>query len=175
MGYTVYWTRTDEPITQGFVDEVKEVIKKSIEKGISIRGWDGTGEPTITKEYIRFNGNAELDLDHETFALDSIDDKFGFCKTARKPYDWTVKKILKIAEEYGLVTEVSDDGNCEFVTDKEYLGEETTLLYDLLKKHAGHRVEIAEYGDGANFALEDIDTNEVIFDTDGYDLIGKEN
>ena len=47
-----------------------------------------------------------------------------------------------------------------------------TLLYELLKAHAGHCVEIVEYGDGVNFALEDLDTNEVIFDTDIYDLVG---
>ena len=45
-------------------------------------------------------------------------------------------------------------------------------LYEMLRKHAGHRVEIVEYGDGVNFSLEDIDTGEVIFDTDCYDLIG---
>ncbi len=43
-------------------------------------------------------------------------------------------------------------------------------LYDLLKEHVGHRVEIAQYGNGDNFALEDLDTDEVIFDTDLYDL-----
>lgn len=49
-----------------------------------------------------------------------------------------------------------------------------TLLYKLLKEHAGHMVEIVEYGDGVNYSLEDIDTNEVIFDTDLYDLVGIE-
>lgn len=52
--------------------------------------------------------------------------------------------------------------------------QQETLLYQMLKKHAGHRVEIAEYGDGINFALEDMDTNEVIFDTDIYNLTGRE-
>ena len=47
-----------------------------------------------------------------------------------------------------------------------------TYLYRLFKEHAGNRVEIVEYGDGVNFALEDIDTGEVIIDTDGYDLVG---
>ena len=47
-----------------------------------------------------------------------------------------------------------------------------TLLYQLLKEHAGHRIEITEYGNGINFSLEDMDTNEVIFDTDLYDLVG---
>lgn len=47
-----------------------------------------------------------------------------------------------------------------------------TLLYKLLKEHAGHRITITEYGNGTNFALEDEDTGEVIFDTDIYDLTG---
>ena len=47
-----------------------------------------------------------------------------------------------------------------------------TLLYKLLKVHKGHKVVITEYGDGDNFALEDLTTNEVIFDTDCYDLVG---
>ncbi len=50
-----------------------------------------------------------------------------------------------------------------------------TVLYKLLKEHAGHTVEIAEYGDGVNFSLEDVDTNEVIFDTDIYDLVARED
>ena len=47
-------------------------------------------------------------------------------------------------------------------------------LYEALKAHVGHRVEIAQYGNGDNFALEDLDTDEVIFDTDIYDLTANE-
>lgn len=46
------------------------------------------------------------------------------------------------------------------------------ILYELLKSHFGHKVVIAQYSDGMNFALEDTDTGEVIFDTDIYDLVG---
>lgn len=49
-----------------------------------------------------------------------------------------------------------------------------TLLFELLKKHFGYKVVIAQYGDGMNFALEDTDTGEVIFDTEVYDLVGVE-
>ena len=48
-----------------------------------------------------------------------------------------------------------------------------SLLWRLLEPHIGHTIEIAKYGD-QNISLEDMDTNEVIFDTDAYDLIGLE-
>lgn len=44
------------------------------------------------------------------------------------------------------------------------------LLYDLLKRHVGHHVVIAEYGDGVNISLECEKCGCVIFDTDLYDL-----
>lgn len=44
-------------------------------------------------------------------------------------------------------------------------------LYELLESHIGHRIEIVKYGD-KNISVEDVDTNEGIFDTDIYDLVG---
>ena len=44
-------------------------------------------------------------------------------------------------------------------------------LYELLEPHIGHRIEVVKYGD-KNISIEDVDTNEVIFDTDIYDLVG---
>ena len=82
--------------------------------------------------------------------------------TIDKP-DWLAWKETLLAEKESRAAQrIQED------MDKE------TLLYQMLKKHAGHRVEIAEYGDGINFALEDMDTNEVIFDTDIYNLTGRE-
>lgn len=48
-----------------------------------------------------------------------------------------------------------------------------TTLWKLLEPHIGHEIEIVKYGD-VNISIEDMDTNEVIFDTDLYDLVGKE-
>lgn len=45
-----------------------------------------------------------------------------------------------------------------------------TLLWQLLYPHIGHTIEIVKY-DGDNISIEDMDTNEVIFDTDLYELI----
>lgn len=123
MGYTRYWERTDKPITDDFLEEVEEIIKDSAKKGIAIRGWDGSGKPILNLTRIALNGNgkADKDLSYESFV---IDDEIGFhfCKTARKPYDYTVRKILKLAKDYGLVTKVSSDGaNNKVYSDEEYI------------------------------------------------------
>jgi len=53
-----------------------------------------------------------------------------------------------------------------------------TLLWDILKEHAGHHVEITLYGDKdspANIALEDHDTNEIILDAGIYTICARED
>lgn len=121
MGYTRYWERTEKPITEDFVEEVKEIIRDCAKKGIAIRNWDGKGKPVVTTEIISLNGNEDYDLYHESFVIDS-ELGFHFCKTARKPYDYAVRKILKLAKDYGLVTKVSSDGaNNKVYSDEEYL------------------------------------------------------
>lgn len=52
--------------------------------------------------------------------------------------------------------------------------EQETTLYKTLERHVGHDVSIVSYGDGLNISLECNDCGCVIFDTDLYDLIGKE-
>lgn len=123
MGYTRYWERTDKPITQEFVDEVNRIIAKANEMGITICGWDGFGEPEVSLDGISFNGKAPR-LDHESFVISNEPTIFDFCKTAEKPYDYAVKEVLNVAENMGFVKNVSNDGEVEVVTDKEYLMEE---------------------------------------------------
>ena len=53
-----------------------------------------------------------------------------------------------------------------------------TVLWDILKEHFGHKVEIAIYGDidnPASITLEDIDINEVILDAGIYTLCARED
>lgn len=52
------------------------------------------------------------------------------------------------------------------------------LLWNILKEHFGHRVEIAIYGDPenpANICLEDLDTNEVILDAEICTICARED
>ena len=51
-------------------------------------------------------------------------------------------------------------------------------LWDILKEHRGHHVEIAVYGDWdspVSITLEDMDTNEIILDAGLYTLIDRED
>ena len=122
MGYTRYWKRTDKEITEEFVAEVNEILEECKAHGIIIRDGYGESEPEVSTERIWLNGNADTDLDHETFYLGNEASDFEFCKTARKPYDFAVREILNVAETYGLVTNVRCDGaNNEIISDEEYL------------------------------------------------------
>lgn len=52
------------------------------------------------------------------------------------------------------------------------------LLWDILKDHFGHKVEIAVYGDvdnPASVTLEDMDTNEIILDAELYTICARED
>lgn len=124
MGYTRYWNRTEKKIDADLIVKVCEVIADCDKKGIMIRNGWGQGNPLVTLDYISINGDRSNDLDHESFFIsDAYDDKgFNFCKTARKPYDYAVREILKYAEENGFVTDVQDDGdNDEIISDEDYL------------------------------------------------------
>lgn len=91
--------------------------------------------------------------------------------------------ICPYKTEYGcdiVVDDIDCDGSesemseCCYVEDPGY----DNLLWDILKAHAGHKVEIAIYGDPngpANISLEDMDTNEVILDAGIYTICARED
>lgn len=107
--------------------KIAEEIKAALhfKSDITIKGGQGEGEPEITPSLIWFNGDGSKDLDHETFVLKLFDlgnfqsnsdiDKegvFGFCKTARKPYDLLVCVSLMVAKHHlGADFKISSDGD----------------------------------------------------------------
>ena len=112
MGYTRYWETTGKKFTEEFVNLNKAVVTIANKKyGITVRGGLGEGAPVINMEKIWLNGDGLKGLDHETYLLISEGKSgFDFCKTAHKPYDLVVNALLRIAQEYGYVKNVSDDG-----------------------------------------------------------------
>ena len=52
------------------------------------------------------------------------------------------------------------------------------ILWNILKQHYGHKVEIAKYGNPNNpvdICLECLDCNEVILDAEIYTICGRED
>ena len=104
-GYSNYWDHTEDFTNSEWskiVRLAKAAIKTAEKHGIVIRdGW-GKGKPIVNNKEIYLNGDAENNLDHETFYLTKKRDmkkKYsepgsGFTKTARKPYDAVVATIL---------------------------------------------------------------------------------
>ena len=107
--------------------KIAEDIKKAMANlpdPTIIKGGMDEGEPEITPNRIWFNGDASKDLDHETFVIslfsmdtfqsfEDIAEKgtFGFCKTARKPYDFLVCVSLMVFKHHlGADFKVSSDG-----------------------------------------------------------------
>ena len=97
-GYTNYWQQSEDFTSSEWskiVRLAKATIRKAEKQGIVIRdGW-GKGRPVVNNREISLNGDAENNLDHETFYITKkLKDDWSFTKTARKPYDAVVATIL---------------------------------------------------------------------------------
>ena len=113
MGYTHYWSISGKEIPpaawDAAVEDIKKIWPELNNMGIKIvfDSNDTSLPAEITSEVIRFNGaRAE---GHETFIINRkgpartgkpirtpAGKRFGFCKTARKPYDVAVCACLII-------------------------------------------------------------------------------
>lgn len=111
MGYTHYWTDngTNQAVPTPALRIIKTVTDRAYRAGIVQRGCDDRRPPLGTAQEIRFNGVGELG--HETFFFHTDSpDPFGFCKTACKPYDDVVMRVLLILACYRPGFELSSDG-----------------------------------------------------------------
>lgn len=117
MGYTHYFTvtgtsRDDALRFEMFSRGVQTIINYATEyDGIEIA--DGLGEELgkwdADNEVVRFNGyGADA---HETFYFTVFQQGFGFCKTARKPYDAVVTAcLIHMKDIYGDLVDIASDG-----------------------------------------------------------------
>jgi len=105
MGYTHYWRISEH--AKALSDKCLEDVKRVIEKYKDIIQYedDDKRKPIVTNTLIRFNGIGKDG--HETFVFETPAKEneyskfkngflFNFCKTARKPYDIVVCKLLLI-------------------------------------------------------------------------------
>jgi hypothetical protein len=117
MGYTHYFTKTresrdNELLFEMFSIGVRKIINYAVEMdGLEIA--DGLGEELgkweADTQIVRFNGYGSDS--HETFLFSVDADGFGFCKTARKPYDAVVTAcLIHMKEIYGALVDIGSDG-----------------------------------------------------------------
>ncbi len=112
MGYTHYWTNngSHDPLPQSALDNIKELLQPAYKAGIIQREYDDPRPPLITAKVIRFNGVGALG--HEALWFRTTDTRpLGFCKTAHKPYDDLVMKVLLILAYYRPGLRLSSDGS----------------------------------------------------------------
>lgn len=120
MGYTHYWHRESilsQPEFNLLVEDVKKIIHLS---NIPIKGWNGKGEPELTNNTIRFNGEPSCETFSITRSIASQSKKwesptnnlyFNFCKTNREPYDTVVVACLVALKKHFPNSKISSDGS----------------------------------------------------------------
>ena len=88
MGYTHFYQFKVEKINKSKFALGVALFKLCVNKLPSDLLFNGIGEgkAVINNSQIVFNGNAELDLDGESFGIDNKDTTWNFCKTFRQPY-----------------------------------------------------------------------------------------
>ena len=92
--------------------------------------------------------------DGDSYIADYLSDEYGYCVESFMVDD----------------NDEDDEARCD--------REMNELLWNILKDHYGHKVEIAIYGDPdnpVNICLEDMDTNEVILDAEIYTICARED
>lgn len=110
MGYTRRWNTTDKKFTPDFINLNKAVIAIAHEKfGITICNELGTGDPVIDIDQICLNGNP---AGATFYLLSGQASQNNACETDCKPYDLVVNALLLLAEEYGYVTDIKNEGPC---------------------------------------------------------------
>jgi hypothetical protein len=121
MGYTHYF-QSKRTYTQkewnAFKNECKEIHDKM--RGVKIGGADdgyGEGSPEFNTKVVAFNGKD--DDSHEPFVISNGNNKWAFCKTARKPYDRLVCACLISANKH-LGYKFKSDGIGDSYFDSEW-------------------------------------------------------
>jgi hypothetical protein len=115
MGYTHYFTIKAKGPTDSQWEEIRAKVSEIIVEhhDLVCRESDRPKtSPEVSNAAICFNGIGELG--HETFCLHRLAEGFQFCKTALKPYDRVVVKVLQAVHDiYPEWLDLSSDGDEE--------------------------------------------------------------
>lgn len=124
MGYSHYWDNTPE-ISEEAAIHIKSIVDYGYDNGVIQQEDDVKEPPTATSERIWFNGIG--DDGHETFCMKFPSTGFGFCKTARKPYDRIVVAVLMAIAHHHPEFEWRSDGNSDDHAEGEELFDATLI------------------------------------------------
>lgn len=157
MGYTHYCTQKSK-LAQNKFNEFSRLVEKLLNtedaRDILAYEHDVIDRPAeITNQLVCFNGKGEDG--HETFIFSRIteiedyhEDKkraFGFCKTARKPYDKYVVAVLILAKLiFGKDVTISSDGEINDWQIGKELVEKAVDFPIRLTQHKGGDFEVGE-------------------------------
>lgn len=128
MGYTHYW-RSSEDMTPAQWGDIctyaHRLFDTAGDYGIVLQHEydEPDTKPDINDYSIQFNGKDEEG--HETFYLTREATRFAFCKTARKPYDLIVGKLLWYVAQVVTTFKPSNDDGLNYLTWKAYAEDET--------------------------------------------------
>jgi len=95
-GFTHYWDTEPKDIPEEALVDIRKIVDEH--KDIIQYESDIKDKPIVNKNEIIFNGIGRNG--HETFWYNTRKEGFGFCKTARKPYDIVVCKVLLVLEAH---------------------------------------------------------------------------
>ena len=113
MSYTHYWTdngkrKAELPIAAQHV--IKQLVDEAYRREIIQRESGDPRPPIATATEVRFNGVRERA--HQTFLFHTDGpNPCGRCRTARKPYDDVIMRVLLILACYRPGFEISSDGS----------------------------------------------------------------
>ena len=127
MGYTTYfrtekWNKRDEEGWKKAIPTIKKILKKYAD--IVQYELDDRRKPVANGKKIRFNGIGEDG--HETFYVENSakqndlghNPSFGFCKTARKPYDIVVCEVCLVLKAFCPHFDLDSDGFSGHLSDQ---------------------------------------------------------
>ena len=122
MGYTHYFElqKTEKKIPEKALKIIKPILEEAYKNEIIQEEYNKSEPPVCTEKEICFNGIKENG--HETFYFKPSYTNFNFCKTARKPYDIIVMKVLLILNCFFDIDLGTDgDFNDEWKKTREYM------------------------------------------------------
>lgn len=131
MGYTHYFEQkktVEQEKWNDYCEEVRFLLSNIVAMERIVLQPDVESDHEfyeINENFISFNGDGSMNLDHETFYINRKKDPstFLFCKTNRKPYDLAVCGCLILAHKHlpGYFNISSDGGSADWEPALNYL------------------------------------------------------